>query len=152
MTDSSSLEEYLLHDVRLVVHRGRRGVILTQGNIPNYDAALIVASDVSSLDLGETTPRGAWYNWELGGATATTFGGRTTVTLHPFFRQQGAVRFTASTVEIRLGTSLVTAQAPADYVSDPDATIWSRNPTWESEFTPLAAARLREIGCRASLV
>jgi len=63
------------------------------------DRSLIVASDVSSLDLGSTTPKGAWYNWALGGATATTFGAEISVTLHPLFRQQGAVRFSASTVE-----------------------------------------------------
>ncbi|MDR6613354.1 hypothetical protein [Leifsonia sp. 1010] len=145
MADASSLEEFLLFDVRLVVHRGRLGVILGQGSIPSYDAALIVASDVSSVDLGATTPKGAWYNWTLGGATASTFGDKTTVTLHPLFSQQGALRFTASDVEIRLGTSPATRGAPADYIADTEETIWSQNPGWGSEFVARAATRLHTI-------
>lgn len=73
LEEPSSLMEFVLLDVRLIVHRDRVGVILGMGEIEGYDAALIVASGVAGLEWGARPWKG-WHNWIVGEVTAQTFG------------------------------------------------------------------------------
>jgi hypothetical protein len=112
------------------------------GEIEGYDAALIVASGVAGVEWGARPWKG-WHNWIVGEVTAQTSLGQTTATIGPMLMQQEPLRIRAESVEVRLGTSALTAVAPPNYVDDTEETIWAGTPGWGSEFTVRAATLLQ---------